>query len=173
MQQANRIPEALDAILKREQTEAAMLRNFGNHLGAQLNPKSLPLPSGGYLEIDGFSVSPAVLCQVHSEIGPLTDEQEQNAMFDILKLNYAASFLGNTSRRVLLVSGTLRQPLSASVFGARCGRSDRGLWNRSLRHCRQFFRAIRTSEITSSIERIRKSPIQLDDSRTLLPHTQL
>jgi hypothetical protein len=102
MQPTNRIPEALKDTLKRERTEAEMLRNFGQHLGARLNPKSLPLPGGGHMEIDGFSMSPAVLCQVHTEIGPVTAEQERVAIFDILKLNYAANILGNTARRVLL-----------------------------------------------------------------------
>ena len=96
------IPEALDATLEREQTEATMLRTFGEHLGARLNPKSLPLPGGGHLEIDGFCMSPAVLCQVHSEIGPMTPEQERITLVDILKLNHAGSLLGNTARRILL-----------------------------------------------------------------------
>lgn len=94
--------DALDATLAREQTEAGMLLSLGEHLGARFNPKSLPLSGGGHLEIDGFSMSPAVLCQVHSEIGPLTAEQERVALFDILKLNHAASVLGNTARRILL-----------------------------------------------------------------------
>ncbi|HEY3741390.1 MAG TPA: hypothetical protein VGL53_16175 [Bryobacteraceae bacterium] len=102
MQPSKNPVEMLDATLVREKTEAAMLRSFGDHLGARLNPKSLPLPSGGYLEIDGFSASPAVLCQVYAEVGPVTQEQERITMFDILKLNYAANVLGNTARRVLL-----------------------------------------------------------------------
>lgn len=102
MQPSKSPVEMLDVTLVREETEAAMLRSFGDHLGARLNPKSLPLPSGGYLEIDGFSASPAVLCQVHSEVGPVTQEHERITMFDILKLNYAANVLGNTARRVLL-----------------------------------------------------------------------
>ena len=99
---SNRVPEALHVTLEREQTEAAMLRSFGEFLGARLNPKSLPLPRGGHLEIDGFSASPAVLCQVYSEVGPVTHEQDRLTMFDILKLNYAANVLGNTARRILL-----------------------------------------------------------------------
>jgi hypothetical protein len=102
MMLSNRTSEPLVATLEREETEAAMLRSFGEHLGVRLNPKSLPLPSGGHLEIDGFSVSPAVLCQVHSEMGPVTAEQEQVTVFDILKLGYAASVLGNSFRRILL-----------------------------------------------------------------------
>ena len=102
MQATNGTAELLTDTLQRERTEAAMLRNFGLHLGTRLSPKSLPLPSGGHMEIDGFSTSPAVLCQVRSEIGPLTQEQEQSTIFDILKLSYAANVLGNTARRVLL-----------------------------------------------------------------------
>jgi len=102
MKPSNRIPEGLNEALRREKTEAAMLQSFGQDLGARLNPKSLPLASGGHMEIDGFSASPAILCQVHAEVGPLTPEQERSAMFDILKLNYAANILGNTARRILL-----------------------------------------------------------------------
>ena len=104
----------LDDTLAREQTEAAMLRSFGKHLGARLRPKSLPMPSGGHLEIDGFSMFPAVLCQVHAEVGPCTLEQERATLFDILKLNHAANVLGNTARRVLLFrdKATARQVCS-------------------------------------------------------------
>ena len=79
-----------------------MLRTLGEYLGTRLSPKSLPLPGGGCLEIDGFSTSPAVLCQVHSEVGPLTAEREKVAVLNILKLNYAGNALGNTARRILL-----------------------------------------------------------------------
>jgi hypothetical protein len=102
MEQTFRVFESLDAILKREETEADMLRAFGDFLGTRLRPKSLPMPGGGYLDIDGFSLSPAVLCQVHSETGLFTQVQERIAIFDIIKLNYAARALGNTARRVLL-----------------------------------------------------------------------
>jgi hypothetical protein len=106
MQSANRISESLDKRLQREETEAAMLRTFGDHLGARFRPKSLPLPSGGHLEIDGFSVSPAILCQVHAEVGVPTTEQGRVAIFDIVKLNHAANVLGNTARRILLFRDT-------------------------------------------------------------------
>jgi hypothetical protein len=102
MRPSARIPEALDASLEREQTEAAMLRTLGENLGANFHPKSLPLASGGYLEIDGFSASPAVLCQVHAAMGPLTAEEERRTLADILKLSHAANVLGNTARRILL-----------------------------------------------------------------------
>ena len=102
-----------------------MLRSFGHHLGAHLHPKSLPLPSGGYLEIDGFSVSPAVLCQVHAETGPMTHEQERTTMFDILKLSYAANVLGNTARRILLFRDrtTARRVCSTPEFAYQLGTS--------------------------------------------------
>lgn len=125
MHPSTRIPETLDAALEREYSEAAMLRSFGRHLGARLHPKSLPLPSGGYLEIDGFSVSPAVLCQVHSEVGPLTREQERTTMFSIVKLSYAANVLGNTARRILLFrdKSTARKICSTPEFAERIGDS--------------------------------------------------
>lgn len=88
--------------LHQEEIETAMLRTLSNSVGVHLHPKSVPLPGGGYLEIDGFSASPAVLCQVHSELGPMTCEQERIAMLDALKLSYAAGVLGNTARRILL-----------------------------------------------------------------------
>ena len=79
-----------------------MLRNFGDFLGARLNPKSLPLATGGHIEIDGFSSAPAIMCQVYAGVGPLTVEQELLTLFNIMKLSYAATVLGNTSRRILL-----------------------------------------------------------------------
>ena len=100
------------ATLQREGTEAAMLRWLGESLGVRLTPKSLPLPGGGVLEIDGFSASPGVLCQVHSTIGPMSPEQERSAVLDAFKLAYAAGVLGNTSKRILL----FRDEKTANTF---------------------------------------------------------
>jgi hypothetical protein len=100
------------ATLEMEGIEASMLRTLGKSLGVVLTPKSLPLPGGGALEIDGFSASPGVLCQVHGALGPLSPEQENAALLDAFKLAYAASILGNTARRILL----FRDPAAALRF---------------------------------------------------------
>jgi hypothetical protein len=100
------------AALERQGLEATMLHWLGESLGVRLTPKSLPLPGGGVLEIDGFSASPGVLCQVHAQTGPMSPEQEDSAVMDAFKLAYAACALGNTSRRILL----FRDPVTARGF---------------------------------------------------------
>jgi hypothetical protein len=91
-------------LLRQEEREAALLRLLGQQMGAAFHPKSLPLPGGGALELDGFSAQPRVACQVFADQSQqlLTAAEEERAVLDIWKLAYASETLGHTLRRVLL-----------------------------------------------------------------------
>lgn len=89
-------------LLRREEREANMLRTLGNCMGVEFTPKSLPLPGGGVMEIDGFSAKANTVCEVCAADGVLTEDEAEILMLNTLKLRYAAHSLGNTVRRILL-----------------------------------------------------------------------
>jgi hypothetical protein len=88
--------------LQREHDEAQMLRRLGDYMGVEFHPKSLPLPGGGVMEIDGYSSAANAVCEVFSSHGLMTDEEEELALLNACKLRYVAQTLGNTVRQILL-----------------------------------------------------------------------
>lgn len=98
--------------LHREQDEARMLQSLGRCMGTEFHPKSLPLPGGGVMEIDGYSAKANAVCGLCSSEGALNDEQEELVLMNALKLNYVAQTLGNTVRQILL----FRDPKTARAF---------------------------------------------------------
>ncbi|BDC49149.1 hypothetical protein F183_A14650 [Bryobacterales bacterium F-183] len=108
--------QGLLSALQREEREASMLRSLGNCLGVEFTPKSLPLPGGGVMEIDGFSAKANTVCEVCAADGELSEDEAEMLMLNTLKMRYAAHTLGNTVRRILL----FRNERTALDF---CGRS--------------------------------------------------
>lgn len=93
-------------LLQREQDEASMLRSLGQCMGAQFHPKSLPLPGGGVMEIDGYSAKANAVCGVCANEGTLDEHEEELLLMNALKLSYVAQTLGNTVRQILLFRNT-------------------------------------------------------------------
>lgn len=98
--------------LQRQGEEARMLQSLGRCMGVEFRPKSLPLPGGGVMEIDGYSAKANAVCGICSCEGTLDQEQEESALMNALKLNYVAQTLGNTVRQILL----FRDPKAARAF---------------------------------------------------------
>lgn len=94
--------QGLLSALQREEREANMLRSLGKCMGVEFTPKSLPLPGGGVMEIDGFSAKANTVCEVCAADGELSEDEAENLMLNTLKMRYAAHSLGNTVRRILL-----------------------------------------------------------------------
>jgi hypothetical protein len=103
--------EILNA-LQRQQAEASMLRSLGNCMGVEFHPKSLPLPGGGVMEIDGYSSKGNAVCGVWANEGALSSDDEEQVLMNALKLHYVAQTLGNTVRQILL----FRDPQAARAF---------------------------------------------------------
>ena len=99
-------------LLQREQDEAGMLRRLGYCMGSQFHPKSLPLPGGGVMEIDGYSVGANAVCGVCASEGRLNEDEEELVLMNALKLNYVAQTLGNTVRQIML----FKDPMAARQF---------------------------------------------------------
>ena len=93
--------EILNA-LQRQHDEARMLRTLGQSMGVEFHPKSLPLPGGGVMEIDGYSSQANAICEVCSSNGHLSLEEQELLLMNAFKLRYAAQSLGNTVRQILL-----------------------------------------------------------------------
>ena len=100
--------------LQRQQDESRMLQSLGRCMGVVFHPKSLPLPGGGVMEIDGYSSKANALCNVCANEGALNDDEEELVLMNALKLNYVAQTLGNTVRQILL----FRDPKAARAFCA-------------------------------------------------------
>jgi hypothetical protein len=100
--------------LQRQQDEARMLRSLGRCMGVEFHPKSLPLPGGGVMEIDGYSAKANAVCGLCTSEGGLDADQEEVALMSALKLSYVAQTLGNTVRQILL----FRDPKAARAFCA-------------------------------------------------------
>ncbi len=98
--------------LQRQQDESRMLQSLGRFMAVEFHPKSLPLPGGGVMEIDGYSAKGNALCNVCSSEGTLTEDEEELVLMNALKLNYVAQTLGNTVRQILL----FRDPKVARAF---------------------------------------------------------
>lgn len=98
--------------LQRQQDEARMLQSLGRCLGVEFHPKSLPLPGGGVMEIDGYSARANTVCGVCASEGNLNEDEEELALMSALKLSYVAQTLGNTVRQILL----FRDPKAARAF---------------------------------------------------------
>ncbi len=88
--------------LQRQHDEAVMLRSLGNWMGVEFHPKSMPLPGGGVMEIDGYSSQANAVCEVCTNEGPMSPEEEEMVLLNACKLRYFAQAMGNTVRQILL-----------------------------------------------------------------------
>ena len=87
--------------------EAVMLELLGQQLGGTLRKERFPLPDAGWLEVDGVSRDPAVLCEAWAHIGTAKSAQKNKVAVDALKLMYASRFFPNSPRKILLFADPL------------------------------------------------------------------
>ncbi len=87
-----------------EQREAErwLLSALSKKLGVTLKKKRMELGEGSWLELDGYSESPTILCEVYAHIGSLRGGQNQKVMTDAFKLVYANNLRGGDGRLILL-----------------------------------------------------------------------
>jgi len=79
-----------------------MLSRLGELLAIRLEKRKFPLPDGGWLEVDGVSESPPVLCEAWAHQGPAKSAQKNKVMADAMKLLYAAKLMPSPPRLILL-----------------------------------------------------------------------
>jgi hypothetical protein len=89
--------------LEQQEAEELLIKLLGERLDLTLAKKRFPLPEGGWLEVDGVSESPAVLCEAWAHIGMPKSAQKNKVMADALKLRFAATLCDVPPERLLLV----------------------------------------------------------------------
>jgi hypothetical protein len=124
-----------------------MVGKLSEDLGVRLEKRRFPLPEGGRLEVDGVSDSPPMLVEAWAHQGPPKSAQKHKVMTDAIKLLYAARFLTERPRLILLFAdhaaaehfrgrtwmGQLLKGAGAtllgSVVGPLGGREGEARWN--------------------------------------------
>jgi hypothetical protein len=101
--QANHIPAAGDSTEQRL-AEDELIRELGKKLGVLLMKKTLALPNGGRLELDGASESAPIVCEAWAHVGPAKAAQRHKVMTDAFKLTFAAQFLPQGTRKILVTA---------------------------------------------------------------------
>ncbi len=79
-----------------------MIGLVAESLRVGLAKKRFELPAGGWLEIDGFSEAPRILCEAWAHIGKPKPAQKNKVMADAMKLIFASS-LGPAPEKLILV----------------------------------------------------------------------
>jgi hypothetical protein len=69
-----------------------------------LTKRSLDLPEGGRLELDGASDEPPIIVEAWAHIGRAKSAQKHKLMTDAFKLIFAAQFVSPNTRKILLLA---------------------------------------------------------------------
>lgn len=94
--------KALGDSAEQKEAEELLVAWLGSRLGAKLTKRRFALPDGGWMEVDGASDSPALLCEAWAHQGPPKSAQKNKVMADALKLLYARQLLSKPARLILL-----------------------------------------------------------------------
>ncbi len=95
--------------------EPLILAALAAKLGVPLTPKTLSLPGGSRVDVDGVADDHSVLVEVFAHQGPLKGGQIHKVARDALKLITVAKSLGPERSRLILAFGD--QEASAKVSG--------------------------------------------------------
>jgi len=97
--------------------ERVMLDLLGSQLGLELNPATIPVPSGERVQVDGADVSRTVLAECWAHQGPPKSAQKHKVLADAFKLAWIATTIYPRPQLILCLS----DPLAAAPFlpGAR------------------------------------------------------
>jgi hypothetical protein len=87
--------------LEQQEAEDLIISLLGKTLGVALVKKRFELPSGGWLEIDGYCESPRILCEAWAHIGKPKPAQKNKVMADAMKLLFVAALTPRHQRLIL------------------------------------------------------------------------
>jgi hypothetical protein len=90
--------------LEQREAETAMIRLLSERLGVDLKPERVELPEGGWLQLDGFSLSPRIACEAWAHQGEAKSAQKDKVTKDILKLMFTRGLVRADIRLILLFS---------------------------------------------------------------------
>lgn len=90
-----------------ESTEHAMLVALGERLGVTLEPRTLAVPGGMRVEVEGIDSAASVLVQLVANSGIAKSSHRNKAIADMLKLVWLRGVLPTRPRLVLCISEPL------------------------------------------------------------------
>ena len=98
-----------------------LLQQISERLGVPLTSKRIPLDGGSYVELDGFSESPTVLCEIWAHIGPPKGAQKNKVMTDAMRLTFVRQRLGGDAKCVLVFADSdAAAPFQRGTWMAEC-----------------------------------------------------
>lgn len=103
---------------EQKRAERAMIAALSADLGGALTPRSILLPSGNRLAVDGMSDDPLIYCEAWAHQGPLKSTQRAKIAKDLLKLTFLASVAPTPPRLILLFPTRRRVHHSAVARGS-------------------------------------------------------
>ena len=80
---------------EQQDAERHILDAVGQQVGVDLEGVRITLASGSWMELDGWSADPLVLCEAWAHIGKAKPAQQKKVMTDALKLVVARSEVGH------------------------------------------------------------------------------
>jgi hypothetical protein len=98
--------------------EVLLVARLGRLMGVSLAKRRIALPSGGWLEVDGASNSPPILCEAWAHYGLPKSAQKAKVMKDAFKLCFAASLVPKAVEPLENLEG----------FGTKFGSVGNGFW---------------------------------------------
>jgi hypothetical protein len=90
-----------------ESTEHAMLHALGERLGVQLSSRTLAVPGGLRVEVEGIDAAASVLVQLVANTGAPKSSHRNKAIADMLKLVWLRGVLPTRPRLVICISEPL------------------------------------------------------------------
>jgi hypothetical protein len=90
-----------------ESTEHAMLQTLGERLGVQLASRTLAVPGGLRVEVEGIDPAASVLVQLVANTGAPKSSHRNKAIADMLKLVWLRGVLPTRPRLVICISEPL------------------------------------------------------------------
>lgn len=89
---------------EQREVEEWLVAALAKKLSITLSKKKWPLEEGSWIEIDGYSQSPLVLCEAWAHIGAAKSAQKNKVMADAFKLLFVNTLIKGSGKNILLFS---------------------------------------------------------------------
>ena len=96
--------------------ERRLVADVEDHLGVLLESQTIPLTTGGSVQVDGINEKKRILCEAFAHVGEVKSGQQRKLAQDILKLIAVERDRGRRWRKVVCVN-------DGPAFGLLAGRS--------------------------------------------------
>jgi hypothetical protein len=90
---------------EQQEAEKWLISALSKELNCHLNKKRIDLNNGTWLEVDGFSAHPPVICEAWAHIGIPLSAQKNKVMADALKLIFVNNLVNKRKNKLILLFG--------------------------------------------------------------------